>query len=121
MAVAHALHPASEANRWVLGVAAANRWPTNGFGGATDTATSSILMNSSGVHIIGYIVNVAAAAVVAACDHDGTAIPGTSITLAAGVVGFIPIDIYYTATGTGGSNVGITCGAGVTATLLYRA
>lgn len=121
MAVSHDLHPCSGAVRWVLGVTNATRYPTNGFGGGTATNTSSILSGASGVEIVGYIVNVAAAVAISVVDHDGTDIPGTSITLAAGTLGFIPLGIHYKATGTGGSNIGIKCTNTATATLLYRA
>lgn len=70
------------------------------------------------VTILGIFVHVAAAIAVTACDGLGTAIPGTSITLtAAGDIGwypFGPTGIRYT-----GGNVGITCGAGATASLYY--
>lgn len=103
--------------RWVLGTAGASRFPTNGQGGATATAGSSQLVNAKAVRIVGILVTVAAAVTVTPCDGSGTAIPGLTITSTTtpAYYGYGDEGVLYT-----GGNVGITCGAGLTATLFYR-
>jgi len=70
------------------------------------------------VTILGISVGVGAAVAIDVVDFLGVAIPGLTITLtAAGDIGWYPFGpsgVVYT-----GGNVGIKCGAGATATLVY--
>lgn len=91
-----------------------------GADGQTDIAGSLAPLSPSQqvVTILGIFVSVGAAAAATVCDGLGTAIPGLTITLASSsTIGWFPFGpegVRYT-----GGNVGITCGAGVTATLVY--
>lgn len=103
---------------WVLGTAAADAFPTDNAGGASATATASILHNSTEVWIYGIMVHVAAAVTCTACDGAGTTIPGLVVDATAG--GWKPFASGVRFKHATNANVGIKCGAGATATLFYR-
>ena len=104
---------------WMLGVAGATRFPTDGQGGATATASSGGLVNVNTVQIVGVLVSVAAAGAITLVDRTSTAIPGLTVTLVAGSLpgwyAFGDDGALYT-----GGNFGMTLAAGITATLFYR-
>src|SRR5687768_13006957 len=81
--------------QWVVGAATADRYPTNGVGGATATAASSVFVtNPNGtkaVQILGYNVTTTNAAGALVILHDGSsaaAIAGLEIDTT--VLGFQP-------------------------------
>ncbi len=120
--------------KWVLGVAGATRYPLTptpanppystvaGQGDGTATAASSALTGAKSVLVIGILVSATAAVAVSVVDHNGTDLPGITMTQPA--VGFHKIGVIWTGTNlvtsTGNANVGIKCGAGLTATLIYE-
>lgn len=112
------------AAQWVLGVAGATRYPTDGQGGATATAANSALVNAKKVEILGFVLTTPAAVAASVVDNSGSTIAGLTMTFAAtSAPGFYPFaggdtGVYYANTTT--ANVGITCGAALTALLVYR-
>lgn len=116
---------------WVTGAAGADRYPTDNQGGATATASSSILVGALGgspaavVELLGLWVSTAAAVNVEVIWHDGssaTVVPGFTFSAsAAGPITFPAVRVpHSTAAGVGNCNIGIRCGAGAVATLYYR-
>jgi hypothetical protein len=108
---------------WVLGVAGATRYPTDGRGGATATNTSSVISGAGEILLLGIFVNTTAAVAYDVVDHAGDVIPGLSLTAspAVGWHPFGPFGVKYTAAiATGRGNVGIKLGAAAVASLVYK-
>ena len=115
----------NEGAAWTLGVAGANRFPTNNAGGATATNTSSSLFTAKIVQILGFTVTATpgGGATVSFGDHGGTTITGLSFpATTVGTYDIGPEDdgVRYYNTATGLSNVCIKCSAGVTAVMHWR-
>lgn len=116
-----------EGAAWTLGVAGANRFPTDKVGGATATAASSILRGAKVVQILGYTVTATpgAGGTVSFGNHGGTTITGLSFPAEA--VGTYHIGdrgdgvrYHNVATISTASNTCIKCSAGVTAIMHWR-
>lgn len=108
--------------QWVLGVAGATRYPTDGIGGATATAASSILVGAYEVEILGVYVSTVGASTVEVMLHNGTsaaAIAGLSFNATALGLQKCPGGARYFRA-AGNCNIGLNCTGTAVATLFYR-
>ncbi len=108
--------------QWVLGVAGATRYPTDGLGGATATAASSLLVGAYEVEILGVYVSTVGASTVEVMLHNGTsasAIAGLSLPATALGLQKLPGGPRYVRA-AGNCNIGLNCTGTAVATLFYR-
>jgi hypothetical protein len=111
---------------WVLGVAGADRYPTDGVGGADVDAADSSLVAATRVELLGIDITTGAAVNVSIISHDGTsaaAIPGMTWDATTARQIRFPAPVTWrnpTAGATVLTNVGIRCGAAAVAVLYYR-
>lgn len=110
---------------WVLGVAGADRYPTDGIGGATATDTASANYQAKVMLVFGLYVTTAGTTV-EIIRHDGSsATVVTGMTFDSSVVGPVrfpaPIKITgFLTNGTGACNIGVRCNGTTVATLDYK-